>query len=597
MDGMSAMTTADPASEDAGRAVACARVGGRLRIAPASAEEREEIYRLRHEVYARELGQHPPNAEGRLRDALDDHNVYFVASDGRGIAGFISVTPPTAPAYSIDKYFPREQIPIAFDGRLFEARLLTVLRARRRRELALALMYACLRWVEEQGGTRIVALGRREILSIYHKVGLRPLGLQVQSGAVAYELVSETVGSIRDALAPVDRLLARIEAGIDWGLDIPYRRTIGCFHGGSFFDAIGVEFDRLDRRDSVINADVLDAWFPPAPGVIGALEEALPWLARTSPPIWAEGMINAVAHARGLNPDCILPGAGSSHLIYLALTRWLTPSSTVAILDPTYAEYPHVLERVVGCRVRPIPLRREAGYRLDPDELGTHIAAVPDWVVLVNPNTPTGSGVPRDALEGVIARADPRTRFWIDEAYGDYWGAEQSMEKFAAGRDNVFVCKSMSKAYALSGLRAAYLCGSPTRIRELRAFCPPWIVGLPAQVAAVRALQDPDYYSARYRQTAEFRGALAEGLASLGDVEVVSGTANFLLCHLAPDDPTTRQVIAECRSRGLFLRDPSTASPRLGPRALRVAVKDASINARIIRILGSVLRMARGRRA
>ncbi|MEV6156485.1 hypothetical protein AB0L53_39690 [Nonomuraea sp. NPDC052129] len=65
-----------------------------LEIRPGSASDREWIYRLRHEVYAHELGQHPPNQAERLSDALDDGNVYIVAAHGDRPVGFISVTPP-----------------------------------------------------------------------------------------------------------------------------------------------------------------------------------------------------------------------------------------------------------------------------------------------------------------------------------------------------------------------------------------------------------------------------------------------------------------------------------------------------------------------
>src|SRR6266576_385362 len=61
--------------------------------------------------------------------------------------------------------------------------------------------------------------------------------------------------------------------------------------------------------------------------------------------------------------------------------------------------------------------------------------------------------------------------------------------------ENVIVCKSMSKVYALSGARVAYLCAGPHQLEELRALTPPWVVSLPAQVAAVRALNDPAYYA------------------------------------------------------------------------------------------------------
>src|SRR2546426_6454441 len=68
----------------------------RLVLSVASEQDREAIYRLRHEVYARELGQHATNPSGKLRDALDDWNIYLVAKIAGQIAGFISLTPPAA---------------------------------------------------------------------------------------------------------------------------------------------------------------------------------------------------------------------------------------------------------------------------------------------------------------------------------------------------------------------------------------------------------------------------------------------------------------------------------------------------------------------
>ena len=77
----------------------------RIIVRSATASDREDIYRLRHEVYARELGQHAPQQTGSLRDPLDGFNVYLVALLDGALAGFISVTPPGAGGYSVDKYF------------------------------------------------------------------------------------------------------------------------------------------------------------------------------------------------------------------------------------------------------------------------------------------------------------------------------------------------------------------------------------------------------------------------------------------------------------------------------------------------------------
>lgn len=565
------------------------RHAGRIVLSPASEADRATIYRLRHEVYARELGQHAPNSAHRLCDALDDANVYLVAKIANDIAGFISLTPPGRAGYSIDKYVSRDALPFAFDQKLFEVRLLTVLKPHRGRELATLLMYAAFRWVEAHGGTRIVAIGRREVVEMYRRCGLEHVGLAVQSGAVTYDVLQVTTTALRERMKNFSGLLERLEGKTDWQLNFPFHRPAACFHGGAFFKAIGESFDFLERGRDIINADVLDAWFPPSPKVLAALREFLPWLLRTSPPTACEGLIETIAQARGVETENILPGAGSSDLIFRALRHWLNASSHALVLDPTYGEYAHVLERVIGCTVDRLTLSRRNNYEVDLARLEAAFADNYDVVVLVNPNSPTGRHIPRNELERVLRRAPQHTRIWVDETYVEYAGAGQSLENFAARSENVIVCKSLSKVYALSGARAAYLCAGPQQLEELRAITPPWVVGLPTQVAAVRALQDPDYYAARYAETTVLRHELAAPLRALG-LDVIPGIANYILCHLPPNGPAAASVVTRCREQKLFIRDAAAMGSQLGTHALRIAVKDAETNRRLLAILAASLR-------
>ena len=560
---------------------------GKVTIALATETQRRLIYQARHDIYAQELAQHPENARSELSDPLDAFNLYVTASVGDELVGFISITPPTGRSYSIDKYLERDQLPFSFDEKLYEVRLLTVRKPHRGRQVAVLLMYAAFRWVEAHGGKRIMAIGRRKILDLYLKVGLQPVGLSVQSGAVTYEVLQATTAGLRQRLNGMGELLERFEREIDWQLAFPFRQPAPCFHGGAFFTAIGDEFESLERSRAIINADVLDAWFPPAPGVIAALQEHLPWLLRTSPPTHCEGLVRTIARVRGVSPECVLPGGGSSDLIFLAFRQWLSRDSRALILDPTYGEYPHVLERVVGCRVDRLVLPRERSYQLDPDQLAARFADGYDLVVIVNPNSPTGRHVPRRLLEEALRRAPLATRIWVDETYVEYAGTDQSLESLAARSENVIVCKSMSKVYALSGARAAYLCAAPHQLEELRSVTPPWAVSLPAQVGAAKALQDPDYYALRYRETHELREELSGLLRSLG-WKAVPGVANFVLCDLPDDGPDAATVTVRCREKGLFLRDASSMGTRLGRRAVRIAVKDRETNRRMLEILASV---------
>ena len=556
----------------------------RITLGVGTAQDRELIYGIRHAVYARELGQHSLNRAERLSDSLDTRNAYLVAKVGGEIAGFISVTPPGGPGYSIDKYLARAELPLQFDGTLYEVRLLTVLKPHRGREFAFLLMYAALRWVEAHGGQRIVAIGRQEILDLYLRIGLEPVGFSLKSGAVAYELLQAEVPALRMKLSDFSRVVGRLEERTDWQFSFPFRKPAACFHGGTFFNAVGEKFDALEKSRTIINADVLDAWFAPSPRVLAALREHLPWLLRTSPPTACEGLIEIIATVRCVAPGNILPGSGSSDLIFRALRHWLTPSSHALILDPTYGEYAHVLEKVIGCTVDRLILSRRDDYEVDLQRLEAALADEYDLVVLVNPNSPTGRHVPCERLTKLLARAPVQTRIWVDETYVEYAGEGQSLEKFAVQTENVVVCKSMSKVYALSGARVAYLCAAPHQLEELRAITPPWVVSLPAQVAAVNAFADPAYYAARYRETVLLREQLSEKLQGI-DWEILPGIANFLFCHLPTSGPDAATVVRRCRDHGLFLRDAALMGSQLGTHAVRIAVKDLATNQKMIKVI------------
>ena len=561
----------------------------RLRISEASAEERAAVYELRHETYAVELGQYAAQPGQTLPDADEVESVYLVAILGAELVGFVGVTPPHSPRFSVENHLAGHPEKFVRDAQMFEIRALTVRSARRGSLIVAALLYAAFRWVQAHGGSQIVSIGRREVLGMYLRLGMKRMGASLACGEVNYDLIRGDVAAMSLQLQRVEARLQRLQDQIDWDLPMAFPRPAACYHGGAFFDTIGVQFDAMQRIDEVINADVLDAWFPPAPAAEAALRDHLPWLMRTSPPTRAEGLEAVIAEVRGVDPSCVLAGGGSSDLIFLAFNQWLDAGSKVLLLDPTYGEYTHVLEQLIHCKVTSFPLHRSNDYEVDLDELVEQLAGDYDLFIWVNPNSPTGKHVSRPAVEKVLHQVDANTRVWIDETYVEYAGADQSLESFAVNNRNVLVCKSMSKVYALSGLRVAYLCANPHQLEALRQVTPPWAVSLPAQVAATHALREDQYYQARYQQTHELRRELIVGLAVLGLADVVHGVANFVLVQLPPGGRTAAQLVKVCRQRQLFIRDASGMGCTLGPYAVRIAVKDQKTNLRMLAILAEVL--------
>jgi histidinol-phosphate/aromatic aminotransferase/cobyric acid decarboxylase-like protein len=561
----------------------------KIKLALAEGEALDVVKSARYDVYATELGQYEPRTDRELSDASDVESTFITATVNGALVGFVGITPPSSPRLSLEKYIHRDAVPFPFDRHLFEVRTLTVLPSFRGSIIAGVLMYAAFRWVESHGGTRIIAIGRRDVLDMYLELGLELVGLSFNGRAVQYDLLSATVASVRKKLKRYDSRLRRMEDTVDWQLGIAFRPPAECYHGGAFFDAIGDEFDDLGRSNEVINADVLDAWFPPSPAVTATLAKHMDWIVRTSPPTHAQGLMRTIGRVRGVDPDCILPGGGSSALIFLALRQWLRPSSRVLLLDPTYGEYAHVLQNIIRCHVERFPLCRDEGYEINLARLARKLREHYDLFIWVNPNNPTGRHVPRSVAEELLRRVPRRTRVWVDETYVDYVGHGQSLESMAATSENIVVCKSLSKACALSGLRAGYLCAAPHILEELRALSPPWSVSLAAQIAATRALQDRDYYRARYAETAELRRQLTTALTGMGISEIIPGCANFLLFHLPFGSPDTTAVVRACRMRSLFLRDVSNMGSTMGRHAVRIAVKDSATNLRIASILRDVL--------
>lgn len=361
----------------------------------------------------------------------------------------------------------------------------------------------------------------------------------------------------------------------------------GAFHGGQFWQAnrewLQTGLPNLD----VINADVLDAWFPPPSEIISALTACPEWQARTSPPTSAAEATEVIARSRGLDANSVLLGPGSSSLMFLAWRHLLSSSSKVLVVEPTYGEYRHLTEDVVGAEVVTFSTSVHEQFRIHMDFwLDTVLREQPDVAVLVNPNNPTGASV---EIGFLADRIPSTTLLWVDEAYIDYTDLA-SAEKIAASRPNVVVVKSLSKAYALSGLRAAYLVACPDTIAKLAKWAPPWWVSLPAQVASTMVWEHLDYYSARHKETLLLRGGLVEELTKL-HLYVVAAEGNWVLVQLSKEFSAER-IVESCMQRGIFLRNAGSSALSLGDSFIRIAVKPAAEQERILQVLELALKQS-----
>jgi histidinol-phosphate/aromatic aminotransferase/cobyric acid decarboxylase-like protein/predicted GNAT family N-acyltransferase len=539
-----------------------------------------QISSLRHQVYAEELQQYEANDEGKI----DDPGHHFIACIEDGIlAGYISLNPPSQQPFRITRYFSKETLHesvYALCGErlatTYEVRGLTVSPDFRGKNISYRLMRYALEFILENNGTDIVGMGHSEVVNLYQKNGMTVFTTHgVTHGEALY--FPMYLNAKKVAAEHVKRIAQ----------DIAEEEDNVCYHGGKSWDTSGFDFK---VRDELIVADVLDSPFPPCPEALGILREQLERCCQESPPTQCEELIETIAEVRGVKANHVSVSSGSSSLMFSFLPQLLNEDSHVLVLSPMYGEYSHIITHVIGCHMTNFVLRGEDGFKINVDDL-VEQARQHDAVIFVNPNSPTG--VYCDEMSEIVHRIQDETEspsqckmIWVDETYIDYLPDAQSLEPLTATIPNLIVCKSMSKCYALSGLRVAYAVSQ--KMTMLRKFIPPWAVSLPGQLAAVAALNNPEYYRNQYDIIHQQREELSRMLRD-EHFEVLPGVANFVLTFLPKEAGyTSHSFIEACKEKGVFIRDAQNMGVSLSDNAVRFAVRSQKENLKMIKCVREV---------
>ena len=515
----------------------------------------KEIQSLRHDVWATELNQYHTTA---TRTLPERSSRCIVAKDilTGDVLGYVAITPPHEEG-SVDKY-----LGVAREENEWEIRALTVCQHARSKKIGSALAYAAFRYIEvsatgkEEGG--VVVMARTSLISLYQKYNLQPLPLAPKMvGSLEYVAMHASLQDIKASLRGGNIDFNKFN--IQWNLPYMFTSfTSGCHHGGAGLDTALPD-------PEAIHADVLDAWYPPAPEVVDVVRNNLILALGTTPPSDTSETQTIIATARQLRKDSILLGAGSSDLIYRAFFEWLSPSSKVLLLHPTYGEYDHLLA-LIGCQVTHFHL--ESDYSVNLPRL-VEASEDHDMVIIVNPNSPTGLWAD---LTPDILQQFKSTRVWIDETYIDFVNPHVSVERYAETTANVVVCKSMSKVYGLSGTRIAYLCASPMHLEGLRAGTPPWILSRAAHlaVAAVFTTSAQNYYFMKIKETHLLRTYMVNHLEEHGFECVPAGVANFIMCAV-PLPGTAEALVKKCAASKVFVRLNDNDTIRIAVKEKRIA--------------------------
>lgn len=324
---------------------------------------------------------------------------------------------------------------------------------------------------------------------------------------------------------------------------------------------------------------------PPA-GVFRVIRSALKQIVHyPDPDCWQ--LRQLLSQQCRVDPDMILVGNGSTELIHL-VPRALAIKSAL-IVGPTFEEYARALMDAGGT-VQYVHARREGRFRPPVKEILQELSAKRmriDAIFLCNPNNPTGQVLSQSAMRE-LAEVMERRQGWliVDEAFIDYCQT-QSVISMLRKCPRLIVLRSLTKFYAMPGLRIGYVVGASKVIDRLKDRQPPWSVNSLAQEVSCAVLRDRAYAVASCAFMEKERSRFMKGLRSLPGVRVYPSAASFVLIEL-PEWSSACMMTDQLASMRLLVRNCS-ALPGLTSQMIRVAVRTVKENRRLMTALDACL--------
>jgi len=240
----------------------------------------------------------------------------------------------------------------------------------------------------------------------------------------------------------------------------------------------------------------------------------------------SENLRASIAKVHDLGVDKLICGTGSDELLTLLIHTYAGPGDEIIFSQYGFMVYP-VQANAVGAKGIAVPNKNWAA---NVDGILEAVTPKTKLVFIDNPNNPTGAYVPWAEIERLHASLPTSVVLVLDAAYAecvtaaDYQAGEALVEK----NDNVIMTRTFSKMYALAGLRVGWAYGSVGIIDVLNRVRMPFNVCVPAQPAAIAAVEDQLHLQASVAFNAEWRGWLTGELRQLG-LDVVESQTNFIL--------------------------------------------------------------------
>jgi histidinol-phosphate aminotransferase len=294
------------------------------------------------------------------------------------------------------------------------------------------------------------------------------------------------------------------------------------------------------RDGAFIKLNTNENPYPPSPRVLEAIRAAVTGdCLRKYPDPVGSVFRQTAGRVLGIDPDSILIGNGSDDLLTILTRAFVPEGGLIASPTPSYLLY-RTLAEIQGARFETVP------YTDDWQLPSPWPLPQAQLTFVANPNSPSGTMLSAGNLERLAG--DVKGTLVLDEAYVDF--AEDNGLHLTRGR-RVVVTRTLSKSYALAGIRFGFAVADPALIGELVKVKDSYNCDVLSLAAAAAALEDQDYFRTIRTRVLATRERMSAALADLG-FDVTPSQSNFVWCRRA--DRAVKPIYEELKRRRILVR-------------------------------------------
>ena len=286
------------------------------------------------------------------------------------------------------------------------------------------------------------------------------------------------------------------------------------------------------------------------------------------------------SHFGSINKNNVVVGNGSTELMYLFAETFLKKGEIALIPAPSFGEYEGSVRKTGEI---PKFVKLNSRFNVEAATFGKEISGA-KIIFLCNPNNPTSILIPKETLSDIIERAlENDSLVFLDEDFLEFVEEEKALTKIGRinAYPNLFILRSFTKIFGLTGLRVGYGIANEEIINVLSCAKIPWNVNCLAQAAAVAALKDEEHLYVTRELIKKEKAWLNGELGKFVSFKFSIPDANFFFINIRKSGLTASQLKSKLLKQGILIRD-CTSFRGLDEFYVRIAVKTRVENEQLI---------------